>query len=323
MKLLVYIPCHTDFAGAVIQARKFRAESHLYQVSSSSKTVEVEIIISVNSYEPSEAEKNLAEQVCDEVIYNGIGYLADINIANGFLLALKKKPELLWLFSANDSLNEGALAKVLDEFFLDNSVDLLVTNALGINSTYKEVEIINPPKSGFCYGLITGVIYRLKNTHPYFHNGPFLAWTGWSHLAVIQSAMHSLNGLKVKTLPWADIYEEGARDLETIYKYGHSIYGMLLLGYAFSRSKRESRKFIRRYVINRFYSWHMYTRNWKYTNQLVANENYLGWNQGMAEALIWKSSKLLFGFYWLMKKLPLSKIRKFQKNAMVRFFRMT
>ena len=321
MKLLVYIPCHTDFADAVIQANNIRQEFHSYQLKPSSKSVSIEIVISVNGYLPSQSEKISAEQVCDEVIYNGIGYLADVNIANGFLLSLKKKPDLLWIFSANDSLNKDSLAKVLDEFFLDESIDLLVTNALGLNSTYNEVEIINPPKAGFCYGLITGVVYRLKNLHPYFHNGPFMAWTGWSHLAVIQSAMHSLGGLKVKTVPWENIYEEGARDINTISKYGHSIYGMLILGYAFSHSKHDSRRFIRKYVLNRFYSWHMYTRNWKFEGQLVSKENYLGWNQGIAEALIWESSKFLFGFYLLMKKLPLRKMRKFQKNAIVKVSR--
>lgn len=321
MKLLVYIPCHTDFAEAVLQATKIRKDFDSYQLKSYPKTVLIEIIISVNSYLPSHDEKISAEQVCDEVIYNGIGYLGDVNIANGFLLALKKKPDLLWIFSANDFLNEGAIARVLDEFFLDESIDLLVTNALDLDLTYQEVEIVNPPKAGFCYGLITGVIYRLKNIHPYFHNGPFMAWTGWSHLAVIQSAMHSLGGLKVKTVPWENIYVEGERDIDNISNYGHSIYGMLILGYSFSNSKKDSKKFIRRTVLNRFYSWHMYSRNWKYAGQLVSKKNYLGWNQGIAEALIWKSSKLVFGFYLCMKRLPFRKIRKFQKYTITKIFK--
>jgi hypothetical protein len=313
MKVIVYIPCHSDFELAVNQATRIKHDFELLKIESVFNQIYLEVILSVNSYLPSQVEKEQAEKICDEIIYNGIGYLADINIANAFLVALNKKPDILWIFSANEILEPGAIKIVLQEFMNDKSIDLFVTNALRINKTFTEKQIIDPPIGGFCYGLITGVVYRLDRLFPYLHNGPFLAWTGWSHLAVMQSAMDALGGLKVKTVPLEMIYKEGEREIDTISKYGHSLYGMLILGSIFKSSKRDSRKFVRKFVLKRFYSWHMYSRNWKYPGQLVSKDNYLGWNQGIAESLIWKSSQIMYVFYKVVKVIPFRKIRKLQR----------
>jgi hypothetical protein len=142
-----------------------------------------------------------------------------------------------------------------------------------------------------------------------------MAWTGWSHLAVIQSAMDSLGGLKVKTIPYEIVYREGKRDINSIaYKYGHSLYGMLILGSIFKDSKRTFRKFIRKFVFTRFYSWHMYSRKWKYSKQLISKNNYLAWNQNIAEALIWKSSPFIYVFYLLVRLTPFRSVRNLQRS---------
>jgi len=314
MKVLVYIPCHTDFELAISQAKRIKHDFELLKTESVFNEVYLEVILSVNSYLPSQFEREEAAKICDEVIYNGIGYLADINIANAFLVALKKRPDFLWIFSANEILEPGAIKIVLKEFIIDNSVDLVVTNALKLNKTFIEKQIIDPPSEGFCYGLITGVVYRLERLFPYLHNGPFMAWTGWSHLAVMQSAMDGLGGLKIKTIPLEIIYKEGEREIDDISKYGHSLYGMIILGSVFKSSKRDSRKFVRKFVLKRFYSWHMYSRNWEYSGQLVSKDNYLGWNQGIAESLIWESSQFIYIFYKVVKIIPFRKIRRIRRN---------
>jgi hypothetical protein len=315
MNVLVYIPCHTDLNLALNQAKKIKQDFDYLKTNPSFKDFLLEIVLSVNNYLPTLVEKKQAEIICDEVIYNGIGYLADVNIANAFLVALNRKPDFLWIFSANDILEQDAISIIFREFMIDRSVDLVVTNALKLNETFIEKQIIDPPRIGFCYGLITGVVYRLERLHPHLHNGPFMAWTGWSHLAVMQSAMDSLGGLKVKTIPFEIIYQEGERDINTIaYKYGHSLYGMLILGSIFKDSKRTSRKFIRKFVFTRFYSWHMYSRKWKYSKELITKDNYLAWNQDIAEALIWKSSQFVYVFYQLVRLIPFRRIRKIQRT---------
>ena len=230
MKLLVYIPCHTDFPQAANQAAEIRRQFTDLTQDTSILSLQIEIIVSVNAYEPSLSEKNLAEKSCDSVIYNGTGYLADINISKGFLLALEKKTELLWLLSTNDQLMPNAIKKIFSAFTQNSSIDLLVTS-LDKDEVFLEKQIIDPARTGFSYGLISAVVYRLERIFPYLHNGPFMAWTGWSQLAVMQTAMDGLGGLTVRAIPFEDIYQQRERDLASAGKhYAHSIYGMLILG---------------------------------------------------------------------------------------------
>jgi hypothetical protein len=246
------------------------------------------------------------------VIFNGTGYLGDVNIANAYLISLKKRPDFLWIFSANEIIEPGAIEIVLKEFIIDKSIDLVVTNALNLNESYFENQIVDPQRVGFCYGLVTGVIYKLDRLFPYLHNGPFMAWTGWSHIAVLQSAMNELESLKVKTIPLEKVYREGIRNINSSSQYGHSLYGMMILGSIFKNSKRDSRKFVKKYVLKKFYSWNSYSRNDRYSGQLVSKDNYLSWNQRVAESLIWESSIFTYFFYRLVKLIPFKKIQSFK-----------
>ena len=318
MKLLVYVPCHSDFDMALSQVKKVRESFDRFKHKPNGHNINIEIIVSVNAYLPANSEKELAEQICEKVIYNGAGLLADINIANGYLVALNEKPDILWLLSTNDDLVENAVENILNEFIEDNTIDLLVTS-LELNQTFIEKQIIDPGRTGFSYGLISGVVYRLERLFPYLHNGPFMAWTGWSQLAVLQSAMDGLDGLKVKAIPFELVYQQRERDLISAGKhYAHSIYGMLILGSVLKSSDRASRKFIRKYVLSNFYVWHLFSREWEYTGQLISSENYLAWNQKIAESLIWKSSPLTFIFYKFAKLIPFEKFSQVKLNVVIK-----
>jgi hypothetical protein len=248
MKVLVYIPCHSDFDMALNQVKKIRMSFDRFKSKPNGYNINIEIIVSVNAYTPTTTEKDLAEKICDKVIYNGTGYMADVNIANGYLVALNEKPDILWLLSTNDALVENVIENILNEFIEDMSIDLLVTS-LGLNKTFIEKQIIDPGRTGFSYGLISGVVYRLERLFPYLHNGPFMAWTGWSQLAVMQSAMDGLDGLKVKAIPFELVYQQRERDLISAGRhYAHSIYGMLILGSILKPSNYAAHKYIRKYV---------------------------------------------------------------------------
>ena len=279
MKLLVYLPCHSDFDLALSQVKKVRKEFEIFLSEYSQDYLSIQIILSVNAYIPTFSEKSLAEEICDRVVYNGEGYLGDINIANGFLIALDEKPDLLWILSVNDYLVDGSVGNILIEFINDLTIDLLVTS-LDLNSSFIEKHIIDPPKTGFSYGLISGVIYRLDRLSLFFHNGPFMAWTGWSQLAVIQSAMNSMGGLKVKYIPFSLVYSQRERGLnKAAVAYSHSIYGALILGLIFKPSKVAARKFVTTYVVKNFYRWHLFSRKWNNPSQIIERSNYLAWNQ--------------------------------------------
>ena len=318
MKLLVYIPCHSDFDLALSQVKKVRKEFDIFLSKFKQDSVSIQIVLSVNAYFPSSTEKSLAEEICDRVVYNGGGYLGDVNIANGFLIALDEKPDLLWILSVNDYLVDGSVGNIIMEFINDFTIDLLVTS-LDINGNFIEKQIIDPPKTGFSYGLISGVIYRLNRLSPFFHNGPFMAWTGWSQLAVIQSAMNSMGGLKVKYIPFSLVYSQREKSLsEAAVAYSHSIYGALILGLIFKPSKVAARKFVTTYVIRNFYSWHFFSRKWKNPSQIIEGKNYLAWNQLIAEALIRKNSIFAYYFYRLVKIIPFAKCSRFKPFIIIK-----
>jgi hypothetical protein len=301
MKFLVYIPCHSDFELALVQARKVRSGFENFLLNSNYAHLNLQLVLSVNAYTPTSTERELAASLFDRVIYNGIGYLGDLNISNGFLVALDERPDLFWMLSTNDELVDGAINNILIEFIKNPSIDLLVTNLYN-NEIVIEKQILDPVKNGTSYGLISGVIYRLERIFPYLHNGPFMAWTGWSQLAVIQSVIDSLNGISVKYIPFNLIYTQKERELHEMRSaYAHSIYGMLILGSTFKLSKKEAKKFIVQYVFKNFYRWSLYNRKWNYSGQLVEGKNYLSWNQPIAEALIRKNSIITYYFYQLFK----------------------
>ena len=304
MKLLVYIPCHTDFPQAINQAAEVRRQFEQLPQNALNSFLQIETIISVNAYEPTLSEKNLAEKSCDSVFYNGTGHLADVNISKGYLLALEKKPELLWLLSTNDKLMPNAVKKIFSAFTENSSIDLLVTN-LDKDEVFLEKQIIDPARTGFSYGLISAVVYRLERIFPYLHNGPFMSWTGWSQLAVMQTSMDGLGGLTVRAIPFEDFYQQRERDLASAGKhYAHSIYGMLIVGVILKKSRSSSKNFVRKFIFSNFYVWHLFSRKWKYSKQLVGKEDYLAWNQVIAESFILKNSPVTYLFYSIFKTIP-------------------
>ncbi len=318
MKLLVYIPCHTDFSQATNQAQEVRRQFNDFKQVGNNLTLEIELIVSVNAYEPTSTERKLADLVCDSVLYNGSGYMADVNISKGFLIALENKPDLLWLLSTNDNLKPSALKNIFNAFIENESIDLLVTS-LNLDQVFVEKQIIDPAKTGFSYGLISAVVYRLERIFPYLHNGPFMAWTGWSQLAVMQSAMDGLGGLNVRAIPFVNVYQQRERDLASAGKaYAHSIFGMLILGVVLKNSRASTKKFIRKFVFSNFYTWHLFSRRWNYSKQLVGQENYLAWNQLIAESLIWKNSPLTYLFYVLAKKFPFENFSEGKKSIRIK-----
>jgi hypothetical protein len=310
MKVLVYIPCHSDFDCAVLQAQKVKNDFDFFKGVQNLQDLRLNIILSVNAYQPSQEQIRIASEICSEVITNSTGYMGDINISNGFIKALETKPDILWLLSANDDLVSNAIGNILIEFVKDKNLDLLVTS-LDRDETFTEYQVIDPNKTGFSYGLISGVVYKLDRLMPFLHNGPFMAWTGWSQLTVIQNSMDSLSGLRVKALPFELVYRQRERELGSAGKhYAHSVFGMLILGVILKKNKRAARKSIRKYIFTNFYSWHLFSRRWNYSGQIAAEDHYLAWNQIIAEALIFKKTPVTYFFYQFFKTIPFENLSK-------------
>lgn len=307
-KILVYIPCHSDFNEAIRQAQQLRKDFEVYTSRQARFIDQLEIILSVNNFHPTQKDQVRASQVFDEVSYFGDNLLADVNISEGFLVALRKQPELFWLLSANDSLVEGSLVLILESFEADKDLDLIVANEFGVQQVTLEKEIIKNAPKGYHFGLISGVVYNLKKTNEDFNCAPFLPWTGWSQLAVIQSAMRSNDGLRVLSLPRDALFELSPKQIQhNAGAYAHSFLGGLVLGFQFEKSKRQKRKYLRRFVFRNFYLHHFYYKrdgrvDFKF--KLVDPKHYLAWNRSIAEALIKAHTPITYLFYVVCKSIP-------------------
>lgn len=321
-KFLVVIPCHSDMNEALIQARELRKQFNSNSSQDILFHIQLKLLLLVNAHTPTHEEMSEAELEFDKVIYFGENWLADVNISQGFIAALEEKPEYLWILSANDHINPNAWMNIVEILLKSDRIDLLVTNVLNSDCELEVKDLLNPPPDGLCFGNISGVIYKCDPFISHFSSGPFLAWTGWSHLAVIQSAMKesSVAGLRVRTIPAAELYEEGLRDFSTIGRYGYSVYGFLILGWLFCSSSREKKDFLRSFIYVRKYDWNLYSSDWKFGSSLIEKNGYLGWNQLVAEGLIKSYTPFTYLAYLVLKRIPFIKIVRTIRNLSDAFF---
>jgi hypothetical protein len=301
--LLVYIPCHTDLDLAISQAKKIQNEFKDNRENISSLISKVEIVISINYSQPTESQLLLASSVSDLVINNSNLFLADANIANGFLVACERGVDFLWMLSTNDELLDLGFTKILNA--LSNDIDLLVTSLPEINNAPLVTNVINPPMTGYSFGLISGVVYNCQSLSKSFNVANFFIWTGWSQLSVIQNAINQKKGLKIQTINTFEIYKQRQTPVKNLsHKYGHSFYGYIILGYVFAKTKKDKKKFIRNYIYTNTFNILLYKRSTIQTSNVIDPDNYLAWNQDIAEAIIKHTSLLFYCYYYFMSRLP-------------------
>ena len=312
-KILIYLPCHRDLADAILQARQLRADFDSHMLAPNSAKWEMEIVMSVNNFLPNEKLKHEAELFCNEVYYYGENLLADVNISEGFLIALRKNPDIFWILSANDDLVAGALSIILNQFEEDPNLDLLVASELSESRHLREREILQGGLSGLHLGLISGVIYRTLKMRPYFNVAPFFPWTGWSQLAVIYSAVLGEEYLSIKSIPRQNLFVLDKKDTGSIGTlYTHSYFGGLIHELLYKKSKIARRKIIWNFVYKNFYLHHLFnSRDKKYRGEaLITSDHYLDWNRIIAESLIRSEAPITYYVYRLISQIPFEKCQK-------------
>jgi hypothetical protein len=298
----VYIPCHIDFVDALNQVSILRDDFKTYASNSESRFTDLYVIISINSYLPSANELALAEELCDEVINYGQTLLADVNISQGFLCSLRINPGIFWLLSTNDKLLPDSLTRVLRAFESNEEIDLVVGNSNLESKKYQEFSM------GNINGLISGVIYNTKNLKQYFNVASFFPWTGWSHLAVIESAINGNSGLAVLPIPQELLYTQTNRAMELNGSiYAHSFTGDMIQKFLFSANKSRRRKSLRAFVRKNFYRAHLYSvrDSMEHEMNIMVNpKHYLSWNSLLAESLLRANTPMSYVFYKISKKIP-------------------
>ena len=298
----MYIPCHTDFVDGLNQVSILRDDFKAYLSSSESRFDNLYVVISINSYTPSAEELALAEELCDEVINYGQTLLADVNISQGFLCSLRINPGIFWLLSTNDNLLSDSLSRVLHAFESDQEIDLVVGNSNFESKKYREFKMEN------INGVISGVIYNTKNLKQYFNVASFFPWTGWSHLAVIESAMNGNEGITVLPIPQELLYTQTNRAMGLNGSiYAHSFTGDMIQKFLFSPNKPRRKKSLRAFVRKNFYRAHLYSVRDSMEhemNVMVDPNHYLSWNSLLAESLLKANTPISYVFYKISKKIP-------------------
>jgi len=301
--LLIYIPCHSDLDLAINQAKKIKNEFKKNRKDLNRFISKIDIAISINYFKPSKSQLALAASVSDLIINKSGLFLADANIANGFMVGYQRNVDFLWILSANDELLDSGFTRMVKS--LSNEIDLLVTCLPEVNQVSSVSNVIDPPMNGYSFGLISGVIYNCQTLSKFFNVSEFFIWTGWSQLSVIQNAINQKNGLKIRTVNTFEIYKQRQTEANKLAnKYGHSFYGYIILGYVFAKTKKAKKKFIRHYIIQNTFKSHLYRRKSYHTSQVIDPNNYLAWNQEIAEAIIKHVSLSVYFFYSIVNRLP-------------------
>ena len=314
-RLLVYIPCHSDFTLAIEQGERVKS-----QISFDSKGYikffdEIKLVVSVNGYLPKESEVQRAKSIFDEVILYGDTLLADYNLALGFLKSINLDADFLWILSTNDTITDNSISRIAQTFEGSPDSQLIVLNSLGKTSSYSELKVTNPPKKGYWYGLISGVIYKTEMLDKYFNAALFLGWTGWSHLSVLQGAMNGENGIRVSTIPDILIFEQGTRNTNYDHqKYFHSYFGEVPLGFFSSKDVSAGKSGLRRFVFKNLFLHHLYNSRDKRNvcHPIVSNEKYGWWNREITESILKKNVPCSYLAYSAFRRLPFEKVRDFR-----------
>ena len=325
--LFVFIPCHTDFAGAILQAKKLR-DQHTILLQ---KYFKLEIEISVNSYEPTVEELYDAKLLADEVTLFGLHLLYDANISQGFLKALLRKPTFFWLLSTNDEIKDTALNTIWDCFNKNENIDFIATNSMHITKNFTVTDFLHRNHFEFCWGLISGVVYKFSLFKDDFNAAPFTSWTGWEHLSVLQSSLNRNKELECCTIPSELLYSQIERSQsENREIYAHGFYGMICLLFISSQNNLESKEILRRFMFNNFFKFRFFHRASIEVGPLINNsKNYLQWNERIATSLILSSGIINYLLFKTICQFPFylladSRIFKWIKRHLdTRFYKKT
>jgi hypothetical protein len=291
---LVYIPCHTDFEMAVLQASTLRNQFLSLGRKEKRFIEELIVIISVNGVTLSKEQMLSIRSVCDELIYSEIEIGADLNISQGFARAIQKPSEFFWILSTNDKIGPNALSEVVN-IFLDNpNCDLIGADENAVSRHIQISNILINPIDGIHFGLISAVIYRTKNLISNFPTALKLNWTGWGQLGVIQTSCFTNGTLSVVSIPRHVLFSKMASDRSEseddlkrngLY-YSHSFFGMpILIAVLFAHDKKTKRKFLRSWLFSNWFKVRVFsTEPHDLISDTLINEPF--WRQSIAEDLI-------------------------------------
>lgn len=258
MRLLVYVPCWVNYAEGWQQIIRLRQQESA--LKSNGIQIDLEIVLSVNAVMDLDAIHRERFESLGDNFRHFQSNLGDVNINLGFLEASRRDADLFWIVSPGDPVSELALANIAEFLSPESGLDFVVADEDGrgirdIDLRWQELAFDVMSEASF--GLVTGVVYRLKSFRPYLHHGVQASYTGWGQLAVLLGATKGLTGIKGRILPSEYFYFRGdAKELsheskiDNLRNYAHSFFGLVILMSLLS--PRPSIE-IRRWIIKNWY----------------------------------------------------------------------
>jgi glycosyltransferase involved in cell wall biosynthesis len=234
-KLFIYIPTYN------------RPKSLEKQIASLSLQVishkdDVRVLVNDNA-SPTNSFFELEKQYSapNIVFHKNSGNIGgNANIALGFAFA--KKDEFLWILSDDDILLDNAIENILTN--LQDNVDFI-----NINRNLQENQLTKhnwaDGYSGILVtggvGLISQILYNMRNVSPYIENAFFFHNSSFPHLAVILALIKDKQIADFLMLPSRYIFNPLPVDVEHLGDYSFSLVGMPLL--VSLLNKKAARKF--------------------------------------------------------------------------------
>ena len=321
-RILVYIPCHSDIEQAISQARSLRINFTNLANHENFDSWELVLVLAINDYKMNVTQKSIAHELFDEIIDFDSVFLFDANICEGFLYALKSKPNIFWILSANDSLNPQALKCIIEQISKYPIFDLIVANKSQSYDKFTEFNETRLFKGDHHFGLISGVIYNFERVGKYFNSAPFFVWTGWGHLSVIYNAIKSKKALEIISIPESNLFsQEIKNNLINQHHYSHSYFGSLIIQELMQKDTRSKKKFIRRFILKNFHLHAYFKRVDKSSydfNNIINKDNYLNFNIEIAESIIKSKTPFFYLIYLVLKKIRFDVVMKYKLVELAR-----
>lgn len=253
MKLLVHIPCWTNYNEALLQVERL-LNQHL-RIRQVQPEFELELSVSVNAVPNIESDIETRFRESTSTFSYVETNISDVNINVGFLEALRRKCDFVWIVSPEDIVSEHALDTIYNRLTSDTKMDFLVADEVNTELRSASLTISNFDFQALgeaSFGMVTGVVYRVSSFKNVLHYGLQASFTGWGQLAVILGGARSSNGIRGMVIPSDLLYLRGdPKELtseqfkDNISKYAHSFFGFLVLISIFSTNpKRDIRKWI-------------------------------------------------------------------------------
>ncbi len=313
-KLLVFIPCHTDYEMAFQNAERL-----IGQIDNSGTDValEIEIVISINGVK-SVSARFKHPRVIVKHVQEVIG--ADANITNGFITALELRPDYFWILSANEAINPQTVLNLSKYIELQPMASLFIANAKNRTGQISLGNVFVGVPDGLALGLISGVVYNFEATSNSYYQSTLFSWTGWGHLAVIHHHLNIERKSIVFEFPDHLIYQKpytfspenkGEYSEREVVRniYTHSFFGLPSLAFCVLQEDLTTlRKFQNEWLKSNWYKIRSFNHTPKFGDELKLRRGI--WIRSICQKSF-KTFRIQSLIYFISSKLP---INNFVKN---------